>query len=52
MRNPTSSAAQLATVLFLGLAAVDIVLGASPEPVHVVLVACGAASVALWLKEA
>jgi hypothetical protein len=49
--NERWNAAALATALFLGVPALDIVLGGNPSVVHGLFAACGAGSMAVWLKE-
>jgi len=51
LENHKWNAAALATALFLGVPALDIVLGGNPSMVHGLFAACGAGSMAVWLKE-
>jgi len=49
-RDDRLKGASLATVLLLGVPAVDLLVGGSPAAVHAVLAACGIAFFLVWLQ--
>jgi len=50
-RDDRLKGAALASLLLLGVPAVDLLVGGAPAAVHAVLGACGIAFFILWLKE-
>ena len=50
-RDDRLKGAALATVLLLGVPALDLLVGGTAAAVHAVLAACGIAFFIVWLKE-
>ena len=50
-RDDRLKGAALATVLLLGVPAVDLLVGGAPAAVHGVLAGCGIAFFLVWLRE-